>query len=60
MLDELFLNPGRDLISSAGHDEYYLDVNESTLEKLTDEQIIELTRCGIQYDSEVESLYSFT
>ncbi|MEE9612838.1 MAG: hypothetical protein V3W19_16415 [Desulfatiglandales bacterium] len=58
LLDELF--PGnRDMISAAEHDEIWLDIEGEQLEKLTDEQIIELTRCGIRYDEESNCLAMF-
>lgn len=48
MLDELF--PGTtDMVCSAEHDEIFLDVSEEQVATLTDEQIIELSRCGIRY-----------
>lgn len=56
LLNEMF--PGtRDMISAAEHDAIYLDIDvEKFKEKATDEQIIELTRCGVIYDSETDSL----
>jgi len=50
MLDELF--PGdSDLVSSASHDEIWLDVDDDQVETLTDEQILELSWCGVRHDS---------
>lgn len=59
MLDELFPNPGRDIVCSAAHDEIWLNVEEEKLNDLTDFQILELTRCGVGYDSENDSLCMF-
>lgn len=57
LLDELF--PGdRNMICDAEHDEIWLNRGQQ-LTKLTDENIIELTRCGIRYDSEFNCLAMF-
>ena len=59
LLDEIF--PGsRNIICAAEHDIVFLDVDEMDIEKLTDDQIIELRRCGVHYDYEVESLAMFS
>ena len=50
LLDELFPNPGGDLVACAEHDEIWLDVSDEQAASLTDEQILELTRCGVRYD----------
>jgi|ERR1700722_1029659 len=52
---------GDDIISAAEHDQFWLaiDVNELA-EVITEEQIIELIRCGVFYDSEVDVLSFFT
>lgn len=51
MLDELF--PGAsDLVSSASRDEIWLDVDDDQVETLTDEQILELSWCGVRHDSD--------
>jgi hypothetical protein len=52
LLDELL--PGqRDLVCAASHDEIWLDVDLKALAKvITDEQILELVRCGVRLDSE--------
>jgi hypothetical protein len=59
LLDELV--PGKfDMISCAKHDEIYLEVNvEDLLDAATEEQLLELHRSGIRYDSETESLAMF-
>lgn len=52
LLNELV--PGtRDMIAAAEHDEIYLDVDPETLaEVATEEQIIELIRCGVRYSDD--------
>lgn len=59
LLDELV--PGsKPLISAAEHDEYYLEIDCEALNKVaTDEQLLELRRCGIRYDSEFDCLAVF-
>jgi hypothetical protein len=59
LLDELFPNPGRDIIRSAAHSEIWLDVEGEKLNDLTDPQILELARCGVRYDSENDYLIMF-
>jgi hypothetical protein len=48
LLDQLC--PGtRDMVSAAEHDEIYLDVDvKELLERATDEQLIDLHRCGVR------------
>ena len=59
LLDEL--QPGTsDIVSDAQHDIIYLDIEEETMEKFTDEQILELVRCGVSHSDEYDSLYMFT
>jgi hypothetical protein len=52
LLDELF--PGAEpLLTDSFYcleDEVYLSIKQDSLSTLTDEQIIELARCGVQYD----------
>jgi hypothetical protein len=52
LLDELL--PGqRDIVCAASHDEIWLDVDFKALAKvISDEQILELVRCGVRLDSE--------
>lgn len=60
LLDSLLSN-SEDMISAAGHDEYYLSVSVEELAKvITKEQIVELRRCGIRYSLEYGCLCSFT
>jgi hypothetical protein len=50
----------RDIISSAGHDEIYLQPDVDTLASvITEDQVIELIRCGVRYDSTYDSLCMF-
>lgn len=59
LLDELV--PGSsDMVAGAEHDEIYLGVEaEKLASAATREQIIELIRCGVRYDSGTESLCMF-
>ena len=53
LLDRLI--PGRfnDLLTAADHDEIYLDVDPDAFAAVaTEENIIDLIRCGIRYDDE--------
>jgi len=58
LLDRLF--PGDyDIVSAASHDEIWLDVDSDQIENLTEEQVLELTRCGVRYDSSTDCLGMF-
>lgn len=59
LLDKLV--PGKhDIISAAGHEEIWLSVSPEELAKVaTEEQIIDLIRCGVRYDSDTDSLALF-
>lgn len=52
--------PSEDLISNSEHDEYYLSVSQEVIANLTKDQVIELLRCGIYYNSEFNCLYAMT
>lgn len=56
LLDRLV--PGkRDMISSAEHDEIWLDVDPEELSRVASEdEIIELIRCGVRYCARTDSL----
>lgn len=55
LLDELFPNPGRDMILAINHYEFFLDLGDNAdVTTLTDDQICELVRCGVMIDSESE------
>jgi hypothetical protein len=61
LLDKLV--PGEcDIICAAEHDEFWLEVAPEDLAKAatTEEQIVELIRCGVRYDSEYDCLAMFT
>jgi len=59
LLDKLV--PGTsDMVSAAEHDEIWLTVSPEELEKAaTEEQIVELIRCGVRLDSSTDSLAMF-
>lgn len=51
---------GRDLISAAEHDVIFLDVDPDAIAaKLSDDQLRDLVRCGIRYDSDNDYLSMF-
>jgi len=60
LLDTLV--PGtQDMIAGSEHDEFYLDVSLEELAAVaTPEQLLELIRCGIRYDSEYNCLAMFS
>lgn len=50
----------RDIVSSAAHDEIYLDVTPEELNAVaTEHHIIELIRCGVRLCKETDSLAMF-
>ena len=59
LLDRLL--PGTsDIVASAEHDEIWLDADpEKLAEIVTKDQWIELMRCGVRYDDDIESLAMF-
>lgn len=59
LLDRLC--PSKDgIVSDAEHDEIFLDVpGEELAKNATEEQIIELIRCGVRWDSDNESVCMF-
>lgn len=58
LLDSLF--PGTEnMVDGATHDQIWLSLKMEQIETLTDEHIVELLRCGVLFDSEIECLYSF-
>lgn len=60
LLDKLMPKPGHDMVAAAEHDVIYLDVDAEELNKvLTDEQVVELSRCGCHYDSDGDGLAMF-
>jgi hypothetical protein len=49
-----------DIVDSAEHDEFYLSIDCERLAKIiTEEQVLELARCGVRYDDRFESLAMF-
>lgn len=60
LLDKLIPNAGRGMVCAAEHDEIFLDADcEKLAEVATEEDILTLTRCGVHYDSETDSLAMF-
>ena len=59
LLDQLV--PGeRDMVAAAAHDEIFLDVTLEALAKVvTPEQVTDLIRCGVHWDSNTDSLAMF-
>jgi hypothetical protein len=50
----------RDVITAAEHDEIWLDMElEELAPKITEDQIVELLRCGVGLDTDSESLHMF-
>lgn len=59
-LDRLFPSEkGIDMVAGAEHDEIYLRIEEDQVARLTDADILYLTRCGVRYDSEFSGLAMF-
>lgn len=60
LLDKLMPSDGRDIICAAEHDEIFLDADcEKLAEVATEDDILTLTRCGVRYAGEVDSLAMF-
>lgn len=60
IIDRLLPNPGRDMVTSAEHDQIWLDADcEKLAEVATEDDVIALLRCGVWYDSETDSLSTF-
>jgi hypothetical protein len=59
LLDGIFAESNGDIVSAAAHDVIYLHPSNEDIETLTDDQILELTRCGVMYDSENDCLSMF-
>lgn len=59
LLDKLVTGVGQ-IICSAEHDQIWLDINPEDLVGIASEdQIIELIRCGVMYDGETDMLSMF-
>lgn len=60
LLDKLVPGSG-DMISASEHDEFYLSVDCEALAKVATPEIIrDLTRCGVRYDEDLDSLCMFS
>jgi hypothetical protein len=61
LLDKLVPSKSRmDMVASAEHDEIYLEVDPKKLFAVAkDEEIIELIRCGVRYEEELDSFAMF-
>lgn len=60
LLDQLCPASGN-IVSGASHDEIYLNIDVEELAKvITEDQVIELRRCGVRYDDQHDSLCMFT
>jgi hypothetical protein len=54
------IKAGRDAISAAEHDQFWLGHEPSIVaEKITDDEIRDLQRCGILYDADIDGFYCF-
>jgi len=61
LLLERLCSEGGDMISSAEHDEFYLNVDIEKLSAIiTEEDILTLVRCGVMFDADTDSLMMFT
>lgn len=59
LLDKLIPGDG-DMVGSAEHDEILLSINgEELVQKATEEQIVDLIRCGVRWCSEYDTLAMF-
>lgn len=60
LLDELFpAKNDTDMISAAEHDQICLNISAKQINSLDDEELIELIRCGVIYDSGTDSICMF-
>jgi hypothetical protein len=46
----------QDMVSAAEHDEIWLRIMPEQITQLTDNEILYLTRCGVRYDDDTETL----
>jgi hypothetical protein len=58
MLDKLFDGSSAMIVGSYS-DEIWFDVHDDAIKSLTDDQIIELSRCGVRHDQKTQSLCMF-
>jgi hypothetical protein len=61
LLDQLCPMPGRDMITSAAHDQFWVDpvLSDLAVAGCTEEQLVTLIRCGIILDED-DNLFFFT
>ena len=59
LLDSKKPGSNRDMVSAAEHDEIFLDFDPDDLALLSDDEILELIRCGVRLDKSVDSLAMF-
>lgn len=60
LLDKLVPDDNTDMVSAAVHDEIWLGIDvKDLLEVITEEQVIELVRCGVRWDSSINCLAMF-
>ena len=60
MLLDKIMPDGHTIVSAASHDEIFLDFKMDELAAvITQEQVLELVRCGVSYDSHHDCLYMF-
>ena len=58
LLDKLF--PGKeDILSFASHDEVTLSINYDQIKTLCEDDVIDLMRCGVIYESDYDCLKMF-
>lgn len=59
LLDKI-MPDGHTMVSAAAHDEIFLGFDmEELAAVITPEQVLELVRCGVSYDSHHDCLYMF-
>jgi hypothetical protein len=59
-IDRLLPNAGLDMVCAAERDQIYLDADCAALASvITDEDVLLLSRCGVMYDEEYDSLSMF-
>ncbi|CAB3654206.1 hypothetical protein LMG26685_02912 [Achromobacter mucicolens] len=61
MLDRLVPSEkSRDMVCSAEHDEIWLDVDIEELARVaTEDDVLSLVRCGVRFDTDIQSLAMF-
>lgn len=61
LFDKLMPVSKSDIIGSSEHDEFYLSIEPEEFAKVaTDENILELVRCGVMYNSSYDSFSMFS